>query len=676
MKKILIIDDNGRGLDTLGSLLREHGYSTTEVVDDVREANDALWQSEKRYRDLFENAPVGIFRSTPEGEFLSVNPAMAQMLKYDSPEEMIWTVNRTNIAEVMYLDPPHRLELIESVLSHNGWQVFEERFRCKDGSTITCNFHLRAIRGDDASYELNGFIEDISERKRAEEALRESENRFRLIVETAAEGIWQVDREWKTTYLNRRMEEMFGVEPGTMLGLHICDFMDEEGRQTVGELMSRREKGIRETHDFRFVRRDGFSLDVLVSASPLYDESGKFAGSFAMVTDITDRKRAEEASKLSQFIIDKASIGIFRVSGDARILSVNEHWARVLGYTQEELCSMSFFDIDPNLTTESWLEHRKKLTAAGLNTFETVHRRKDGSIFPVEVTVNYLKYQDHEFSCSFAMDITERKQAEEQLIQKKQQLRELNSTLESRVAEEVAKNREKDIMLMQQNRQAALGEMLDHIAHQWKQPLNSISLIVQDLGESALHGELTDERIEETVSKTIALLDHMAQTIDVFRDFYRSDKEKQVFNVKDSIDQALAFVAPDFRFQCIAIELDVDPGLTAFGYPKEYAQVLLNILTNARDVFNESDMEQPRVIIRAFAEDRKAVVTITDNAGGIPETIIGKIFDLSFTTREKSGGTGIGLYISKNIIEKNMDGKLSAENTGDGALFRIEISST
>ncbi len=149
-----------------------------------------------------------------------------------------------------------------------------------------------------------------------------------------------------------------------------------------------------------------------------------------------------------------------------------------------------------------------------------------------------------------------------------------------------------------------------------------------------------------------------------------------MFSIKDSIDQALTFVAPAFRFQSIAVELDVDPGLTAFGYPKEYAQVLLNILTNARDVFTESETEKPRLIIRAFAEDRKAVVTVTDNAGGISETIIGKIFDLNFTTREISGGTGIGLYISKNIIEKNMDGKLSAENTGNGALFRIEISST
>jgi len=172
----------------------------------------------------------------------------------------------------------------------------------------------------------------------------------------------------------------------------------------------------------------------------------------------------------------------------------------------------------------------------------------------------------------------------------------------------------------------------------------------------------------------MAILDHMVQTMDVFRGFYRPDKEKKVFNIKDSIDQALAFIAPALSFHSIAVELDVDPGLTAFGYPKEYAQVLLNILANSRDAFKARETENARIIIRVYAENGKSVVTITDNAGGIPETIIGKIFDFYFTTNESSGGTGIGLYMSKNIIEKNMGGTLTAANTGSGAQFRIEVS--
>jgi PAS domain S-box-containing protein len=160
------------------------------------------------------------------------------------------------------------------------------------------------------------------------------------------------------------------------------------------------------------VRRDGSWIDTLVSASPVVDEQGDFAGSFAMVTDITERKRMEYELQLSQFCIDKAFIGIFRGGPDARIRFVNEYGARMLGYSQEELLSMSFFDIDTCLTPQWWEEHRRNLTAAGSAKFETVHRRKDGTTFPVEVTVNYLKYHDYEFSCSFSQDITERKRTE------------------------------------------------------------------------------------------------------------------------------------------------------------------------------------------------------------------------------------------------------------------------
>ena len=287
MKRILSIDDNGQDFEKLGKLLREQGFSISEIVVDETALKDASWHTEHSYLDLFENAPVGIFRSTLEGKFISVNPAVARMLKYDSPEDMIRLVNQTSIAEAVYVSSAHRQEVLENVLSHNGWQIFEERFRCKDGSIITCNFHLRANYRDGVSVELNGFIEDITERKLAEESLL-----------------------------------------------------------------------------------------------------------------------------MSQLIIDKASLGILRGSNDARILSVNEYWAKVLGYTAEELCSMSFFDIDPNLTEESWREHRKKLTATGSNTFESVHRRKDGTIFPVEITVNYLTFGDQVFSCSFARDITDRKRTE------------------------------------------------------------------------------------------------------------------------------------------------------------------------------------------------------------------------------------------------------------------------
>jgi C4-dicarboxylate-specific signal transduction histidine kinase len=275
---------------------------------------------------------------------------------------------------------------------------------------------------------------------------------------------------------------------------------------------------------------------------------------------------------------------------------------------------------------------------------------------------------------SMITDINERKMAEEQLKQQKRQLEELNSTLEKRVQEEVAKNREKDIILIQQNRQAAMGEALEHIAHQWKQPLNTIGLLIQHLKISCSCGELTEGFVNETTSKTMDLLNHMAQTIDLFRDFYKPDKEKTLFQLKETIDKALSFIEPAFKQQKIAVDFNADRELWAQGYPKEFVQVLLIILTNAREAFKERKTANPRLAIKVFSEDKNAVVTITDNAGGIPGNFIGNIFDLYFTTRESSGGTGIGLYMAKSIIEKHMEGHLGVGNVEDGAQFRLVLN--
>jgi len=281
------------------------------------------------------------------------------------------------------------------------------------------------------------------------------------------------------------------------------------------------------------------------------------------------------------------------------------------------------------------------------------------------------------FLADLAWEITERKRAEEALREsearvrrKKDLLEELNRTLEERVREEVMKNREKDVMLIQQNRQAALGEILDHIAHQWKQPLNSIALITYMLKDNY---SLSTEEVNETADKILGQVEHMSQTLIVFRNFYRPDKGKSLFLIKESIDLAISIIKPALQFEYINVEVEADQELVALGYPKEFTQVLLNLLSNARDAFREKKVEKPRLNIKGIAEGNMAVVTVTDNAGGICEENIASIFDMNFTTKESSGGTGIGLYMAKNIIERHMGGELKAENISDGAQFSIRL---
>jgi len=263
-------------------------------------------------------------------------------------------------------------------------------------------------------------------------------------------------------------------------------------------------------------------------------------------------------------------------------------------------------------------------------------------------------------------DITMRKLAEKAL-------EELNQTLQQRVEDEVAKNRAKDRLMMFQSRQAAMGEMLGNIAHQWRQPLNIIGLIIQDIQDAQVHGQLTPEYLDKNVRRGMDVIQHMSQTIDDFRSFYRSDKEKQSFIVNEVIDRVLSFIETGFRNNQIAIDAKMPEAVAAAGYPNEFAQVLLNILNNAKDVLLERKVPSPKLTIRVFKDQGQAVVTIEDNGGGIPGDHLEHLFEPFFTTKEEGKGTGIGLYMSKNIIEKNMSGRLSARNTAEGTEFRIEL---
>jgi PAS domain S-box-containing protein len=233
--------------------------------------------------------------------------------------------------------------------------------------------------------------------------------------------------------------------------------------------------------------------------------------------------------------------------------------------------------------------------------------------------------------------------------------------------------REKDRMLIQQSRQAAMGEMISNIAHQWRQPLNTLALAVQELRFMFQIGECTEDFMKENVDKAMGMIQHMSQTIDDFRNYFRPDREKSEFQLTDAVRQTLLLVEDSFKHQRVEIDIVTLQAPLIFGYRNEYAQALLNILNNARDVLTERAVKHPRVAITLSSEGGRAVLTVADNAGGIPTEIIGKIFDPYFTTKGPQAGTGLGLFMSKTIIEKNLAGRLTVRNTGDGAEFRIEV---
>jgi len=275
----------------------------------------------------------------------------------------------------------------------------------------------------------------------------------------------------------------------------------------------------------------------------------------------------------------------------------------------------------------------------------------------------------------------------QELLAAKQSLSNLNRELEQRVRERTAaltqetaerlqameELRKKDEVLMQQSRQAAMGEMIGNIAHQWRQPLNAVGLLVQDLTLSYEYGNFNKGQLDSSTKKIMQLVRHMSQTIDDFRNFFTPDKEMSVFDLGLVVERTLALIEGSLTDKGIRIEVDAQKAPAISGHPNEFAQVLLNIFNNAMDAFLEKPCQDPCLKVKIFSENGKAVVTMLDNAGGIDEAIISRIFEPYFTTKEQGNGTGIGLYMAKNIVEKSMNGSLSARNSAAGAEFRIEV---
>ena len=248
------------------------------------------------------------------------------------------------------------------------------------------------------------------------------------------------------------------------------------------------------------------------------------------------------------------------------------------------------------------------------------------------------------------------------------ELQNLNDTLEERVKEEVEKNIQKDKQLELQSRMALMGELLSMIAHQWRQPLNALSAIVSNLKLDLMLGSFDKNELAKTIDKMENLIVHLSHTIDDFRKFYREDNEFVKIKISQIIDDAINIVSASLNAHSINLKVDIKEDFELKTMPNRLKQVLLNIIKNASDVLEERKIKNPTIKI----EVKNKTIFIKDNAGGIKDDIIDKIFEPYFTTKDEKNGTGLGLYMSKTIIEK-LNGKIKAYNDENGAVFKIEL---
>ena len=385
-------------------------------------------------------------------------------------------------------------------------------------------------------------------------------------------------------------------------------------------------------------------------------EKNEFGKLYYEINMMLDRiQNSYETQKIAAVVFETQT-GVIITDKNQNIIKVNKAFEKITGYTQKEVSGKN-----PSILKSGFHNHEfydkiyKDLENKNIWIGEIKNKHKNGDIFNEHLIIQTVLDSNDKpiyYVASF-LDITKQKLIEEKLTHKEK-------------------------LLIQQSKMAQMGEMLENIAHQWRQPLSVITTSASGIKLQQEFKILTDEQLNSSLENIVKAANHLSVTIDDFRNFYKKDKKAKFFNLKDAVNKSLALINSEFINKEINIEINVDD-IEIFGSENELIQVFINILNNAKDELIKKDNQVKVIFINTKQENENICISFQDNAGGIEEEFLTHIFDSHFTTKEENG-TGIGLYMSKLIIDK-MDGEINASNeiinyqdkTFEGAKFSITI---
>ena len=343
------------------------------------------------------------------------------------------------------------------------------------------------------------------------------------------------------------------------------------------------------------------------------------------------------------------------------MIKANKQLLTILGYDYfEEIYGKTHLDF-----IVSWEHHIiKDKLITNQEPYEMTFIKKDGTKFDALVKGHQISGKN--LRISTIIDISELKSTQ-------RKLKRLNVNLEQKIEEELEKNKNQQSIIFQQSKLAEMGMMLNMIAHQWRQPLNNISLMVNTIILKQKKEQLHIENLNKFKNDFQKQITYLSNTIDDFKDFFKPKKEKELFILRDSILTTYSLVKPIFDKNQIQLNFNIDPQISYFGYKNEFSQVILNIINNSKDALIEKDIENKLIDIFVTNNQKEIILTIQDNAKGVSNSDLEKLFELYYSTKNSVNGTGLGLYISKIIINEHFNGKVIAYNKNNGLEITVKI---
>ena len=496
---------------------------------------------------------------------------------------------------------------------------------------------------------------------KAQDALRESEERYRRIVETSNDGIWAIDGKSKITFVNQRLADMLGYSPEEMIGKSFSEFIPEASEAKAPQRFEG-SRGISEETEVKLERNDQSELWVLLKTSPIRDADGAYVGTLAMMTDRTRARQDEEALRKSEEqyrqIVETTTEGIIKSDSSARILFVNRRFAEMLGYDPREMVGVSMFDYMSAAAKVIALDAAQRSRRGVKSGVDTTFRHKDGTNISVNIAGAPLFDAEGVYTGNLGVvrDVTEQKKLQSQL--------------------------------MVSDRMASVGTLAAGVAHEINNPLAAVIANLDYMAESLRHMISSDSSEMGPARSTAWVLEEIKTPLDDARDaaervrfivrdlkmFSRSpsDEPTGAVDVKAIMESSLRMAWNEIRHRARLVKnYGAVPGVRA--NEARLGQVFLNLVINAAQALQEGHAERNEIRVSTRLEGDRVIVEVADTGAGIPPEILGRIFDAFFTTKAVGVGTGLGLAICHRIVT-DMGGELTVETEiGTGTTFRVAL---
>lgn len=377
-------------------------------------------------------------------------------------------------------------------------------------------------------------------------------------------------------------------------------------------------------------------------------------------------------------IFNHTTVGLILVDQEGVIKDTNVTLRNLLGYSQKNELRDKHIKMC-HINQQNFVEFQRlsKLIYEGESIFKQEFQllAKSGKYIWCEISGTLLNHDDRMKNCGILwdiVDITQKVKDRELIVEQNKKLRELNDDLCEQVLGNIKHIKDQDTILAQTAKLAMMGEMMDAIAHQWRQPLSIIKLAADELKYISEAEYYSKEDLNETRLRIVSQVEHLIETLHEFRDFFRPKTTIESINIKSVIDSSLHILKDELMQYSITVQITGDFTIEAKLIPNEFKHIIINLVNNAKDQYIIHNIK-PRVIDIELSKDEQYVyVRVIDQAGGIPKEYIENLFEANFSTKDGKLGTGIGLYMSKNILEK-IGADIEATNVEDGASFIIRI---